>query len=224
MRRTSEIINQATKLALLTAIALLAPAKLLAFQTNDVPAAKAQQSTTQATTSRAPIASQRTAGQRQIVVSLPDKQLALLEDGKVLKSYKIAVGAEVSRSPEGEFTVINRLENPTYYAPGKVIAPGKENPLGTRWMGLSKKGFGIHGTNMPSSIGKAASHGCIRMRQRDLEELFKMVSVGDKVMFRDAQMTALLNSTTAPLQAQPADAPAIAANSNAATMTGNATP
>src|SRR4051794_19724526 len=101
MRRTSEIINRATKAALLTAIVLLVPARLLAFQTNNVSATKAQQSATQATTSRASISSQRIAGQRQIVVSLPDKQLALLEDGKVLKTYQIAVGAEVSRSPEG---------------------------------------------------------------------------------------------------------------------------
>jgi lipoprotein-anchoring transpeptidase ErfK/SrfK len=219
MRRTSEITSQATKAVLLSAIILIAPAKLLALQTNNVPAAKAQQSAPQAATSRAPIASQRIASQRQIIVSFPDRQLALLEDGKVLKTYQIAVGAEVSRSPEGEFTVINRLENPTYYAPGKVIGPGKENPLGTRWMGLSKKGFGIHGTNVPNSIGKAASHGCIRMRQRDLEELFTMVSVGDTVQLRDAQMTALL----APLQTQPVDAPALAVNTNS-NVTGNATP
>ena len=141
-----------------------------------------------------------------------------LEDGKVLKTYKVAVGADVSRSPEGDFTVVNRIENPTYYAPGKVIGPGKENPIGTRWMGLSKKGYGIHGTNVPSSIGKAASHGCIRMRKHDLEELFAMVQVGDKVELRNAQMTALL----APMQAAPADAPALALNTN--TVAVNATP
>ena len=144
----------------------------------------------QASTSRAPIASQRIAGQRQIVVSLPDKQLALLEDGKVLKTYQIAVGAEESRSPEGEFTVINRLENPTYYAPGKVIGPGKENPLGTRWMGLSKKGFGIHGTDTPSSIGFPRSHGCIRMRNSDVEELFDRLKPGDVVEVNGANSVA----------------------------------
>jgi lipoprotein-anchoring transpeptidase ErfK/SrfK len=59
-----------------------------------------------------------------------------------------------------------------------VVAPGKGNPLGTRWMGLTAKGYGIHGTNAPKSIGKAASHGCIRVRASDLEELFDLVSVG----------------------------------------------
>lgn len=122
--------------------------------------------------------------QRQIVVSIPDRKLALLEDGDVLKVYDVAVGAEKSPSPTGDFTIVNRLENPTYYRPGVVIEAGTNNPLGTRWMGLSLKGFGIHGTNQPQSIGKAASHGCIRMAQSDLEELFTLVHVGDAVSIR----------------------------------------
>jgi len=224
MRRLSDNRKAKTATAALVAAAiiLLTPAKVFALQTDlqtsvqpGVPAAKAQQSAQQAVSSRA----QGPVPQRQIVVSLPDKQLALLEDGHVLKVYSVAVGAEVSHSPEGDFTIINRLENPTYYAPGKVIGPGKDNPVGTRWMGLSKKGYGIHGTNQPSSIGKAASHGCIRMRRRDLEELFTMVRVGDKVQLRDAQMTALL----APIQAPAADAPTLAANGNVDTVV-NATP
>jgi len=62
-----------------------------------------------------------------------------------------------------------------------VTKPGKNNPLGNRWMGLSKKSYGIHGTNVPASIGKAASHGCIRMGKHDVEELFELVRVGDTV-------------------------------------------
>ena len=62
-----------------------------------------------------------------------------------------------------------------------MIPPGPGNPVGTRWIGLDKKGYGIHGTNAPHSIGKAASHGCIRMRQHDLEELFATVRGGDQV-------------------------------------------
>ena len=122
--------------------------------------------------------------QRQIIVSIPDRKLALLEDGDVLKVYDVAVGAEKSPSPTGDFTIVNRLENPTYYRPGVVIEAGANNPLGTRWMGLSMKGFGIHGTNQPQSIGKAASHGCIRMAQEDLEELFTLVHVGEGVSIR----------------------------------------
>jgi lipoprotein-anchoring transpeptidase ErfK/SrfK len=121
---------------------------------------------------------------RKIVVSIPDRKLALIEDGEIIKVYPVTVGASESPSPEGEFKIVNRLTSPTYYHPGKVIGPGADNPLGTRWMGLNQKGFGIHGTNVPSSIGKAASHGCVRMAKKDLEELFELVQVGDVVMIR----------------------------------------
>lgn len=121
---------------------------------------------------------------RQIIVSIPHRQLAVIQNGQVLKVYSVAVGADESPSPDGDFTVTHRLVNPTYYHPGKVIGPGKANPLGTRWIGLNKKSYGIHGTNVPESIGKAASHGCIRMKQADLEELFAMLNTGDKVTIR----------------------------------------
>src|SRR4029079_4138368 len=77
--------------------------------------------------------------------------------------------------------VINHIANPTWYGKGNVVAPGPNNPIGTPWMGLSQKGYGIHGTTAPWSIGKNASHGCIRLRNRDVEQLFEMVGVGDKV-------------------------------------------
>ncbi|HYL93440.1 MAG TPA: L,D-transpeptidase, partial [Alphaproteobacteria bacterium] len=72
---------------------------------------------------------------RQIVISLLDRKLALVEDGQVLKVYPVAVGATGTPSPEGDFNVINHAVNPTYRHEGKVIKPGKDNPLGTRWMG-----------------------------------------------------------------------------------------
>ncbi|MBV9087074.1 MAG: L,D-transpeptidase [Acidobacteria bacterium] len=122
-----------------------------------------------------------TATHRQIVVSIPDRKLALLEDGRALKVYPVAVGATGSPSPTGTFKVVNRISEPTYYHTGIVIPPGAENPLGSRWIGLDRKGYGIHGTNQPGTIGHAASHGCIRMARTDLEELFKMVRVGDAV-------------------------------------------
>ena len=123
---------------------------------------------------------------RKVVVSIPHRKLALIENGAVKKVYPVAVGASKSPSPAGTFEVKNRLVKPTYYHPGKVIAAGADNPLGTRWIGLSTKGYGIHGTNVESSIGKAASHGCIRMHRQDLEELFASVQVGDQVEIRAA--------------------------------------
>ena len=123
---------------------------------------------------------------RRVVVSIPHRKLALIENGQVKKVYRVAVGAANSPSPSGTFEVKNRLVAPTYYHPGKVIPAGANNPLGTRWIGLSTKGYGIHGTNVENSIGKAASHGCIRMHRKDLEELFADVQVGDQVEIRAA--------------------------------------
>jgi lipoprotein-anchoring transpeptidase ErfK/SrfK len=138
---------------------------------------------------------------RQVVVSIPDRRLAVLENGQVLRIFSVAVGAKVSNSPTGEFEIINRVVNPAYYHPGTVIAPGKDNPVGTRWIGLDKKGYGIHGTNEPWSIGKAASHGCIRLRNRDVEQLFTMLRVGDTVEIRgtrDEQTAAIFGGEFEP--------------------------
>lgn len=118
---------------------------------------------------------------RLIVVSLQDRKLALIENGKVKKVYTVAVGKPSTPSPEGTFTIQRRVANPTYHHGDKTVAPGPMNPVGTRWMGLSKAGYGIHGTNEPRSIGKAASHGCIRMAKADLEEFYALVAVGDQV-------------------------------------------
>ncbi len=134
---------------------------------------------------------------RLLLISIPDRQLAVLQDGQVKKVYDVAIGKDSTPSPAGSFHIVVRVVNPTYYHEGKVIAPGPQNPLGTRWMGLGFKGYGIHGTNAPKSIGKAASHGCIRMAKGDLEELFAMVKVGDEVQIRgerDVQTVAIFGS------------------------------
>jgi len=121
---------------------------------------------------------------RRIIISIPDRKLALVQDGELVKVYPVAVGTDETPSPDGEFTVINHAADPSYFHDGKEIGPGKDNPLGTRWMGLSAKGYGIHGTNVQSSVGKAASHGCFRMKKKDVEELYTRVQVGDAVSVR----------------------------------------
>jgi L,D-transpeptidase ErfK/SrfK len=121
------------------------------------------------------------ASSRIVLVSLADRKLAVIEDGKVIARFSVAVGAATSPSPTGKFQIVNRVSNPTYYHPGTVISSGKDNPVGTRWIGLNHKGYGIHGTNAPKSVGHAASHGCIRLRNRDVERLFTMLRVGDAV-------------------------------------------
>ncbi len=121
------------------------------------------------------------ASKRIIVVSLEDRKLALVEDGQIKKVYSVAVGKPTTPSPEGTFVIERRVANPVYHHQGKTVLPGPGNPVGTRWMGLNKHGYGIHGTNEPKSIGKAASHGCIRMAKTDLEEFYALVEVGDTV-------------------------------------------
>ena len=134
---------------------------------------------------------------RQVVISLPDRKLAVVENGAVIVVFAVAVGASVSPTPTGSFEIVSRLSDPTYYHAGVVIPAGKDNPLGPRWVGLSKQGYGIHGTNAPGSIGKAASHGCIRLRNRDIVQLFTLVRVGDTVEIhgeRDEQIAELFGA------------------------------
>jgi L,D-transpeptidase ErfK/SrfK len=121
---------------------------------------------------------------RTVLVSIADRRLAVLENGRVLAYFPVAVGAEESPSPTGEFEIVNRVANPAYYHSGVVTAAGANSTVGTRWIGINLKGYGIHGTNAPRSIGKAESHGCIRLRNRDVEKLYAMLRVGDVVDIR----------------------------------------
>ena len=161
-------------------------------------AAAAQQTVQPAVANEAPTT------KREIVVSLEDRRLALVENGEVRKIYTVAVGKPSTPSPEGTFTIQRRVANPTYHHDGKTVLPGPNNPVGTRWMGLSKPGYGIHGTNEPRSIGKAASHGCIRMAKADLEEFYTMVAVGDTVRLigrRDEETARLFGPADVPVPA-----------------------
>jgi lipoprotein-anchoring transpeptidase ErfK/SrfK len=147
----------------------------------------------------------------RVLVSIPDRKLAIIGDGIVIARFPIAVGAADSPSPTGEFQIVNRVSNPTYYRPGTVIPSGKNNPLGTRWVGLSEEGYGIHGTNAPRSIGRALSHGCIRLRNRDMERLFTMLRVGDVVEIRgerDEQVAQVFGSGADETTVTVAQAPA----------------
>jgi len=144
------------------------------------------------------------APKRQIIISIADRQLAVIDHGQVLKTYPIAVGAHGTPSPDGDFVIINHAKDPVYRHGDTEVAPGKDNPLGTRWMGLSLKGYGIHGTNVQSSVGKAVSHGCFRMRKQDVEELYTLVQVGDTVMVRRERDAMIAKVFAAPTTTQPA--------------------
>jgi lipoprotein-anchoring transpeptidase ErfK/SrfK len=141
---------------------------------------------------------------RQIIISIADRQLAVIHQGQVLKTYPIAVGARGTPSPDGDFVIINHAKDPIYRGGDMEMSPGKDNPLGSRWMGLSLKGYGIHGTNVQSSVGKAVSHGCFRMRKQDVEELYTLVQVGDTVMVRRERDAMTAKVFSAPTATQPA--------------------
>lgn len=147
---------------------------------------------------------------RRIVVSIPDRKLVLIEDGRIPLTFRIAVGAPDSPSPNGTFRVANMVTEPVYYHPGEVIPPGAENPVGPRWIGLSIKGYGIHGTNEPRLIGRRASHGCIRLNNRDVKILFAYLRVGDAVELhaqRDAETAQLFGNGPAQVLVASASAP-----------------
>ena len=159
------------------------------------------------------------AQQRALIVSIPDRKIVLLENGVVARVYPVAVGKPSTPSPAGSFSIVRRVSDPTYSHNGRMVAPGPKNPVGSRWMGLSAKGYGIHGTNEPNSIGKAASHGCIRMGKADIEDLFARVQVGDAVEIhaqRDGAVTMALGAPiTLPPVAMPAPAVLLAGNTAA---------
>ena len=104
----------------------------------------------------------------EIIVNIGAKRLTVYKNGSIFREYIVATGKEETPTPVGVFEVVN-----------KEIDPG--GPYGTRWLGLSAKGYGIHGTNNPASIGTAASNGCIRMYNEDIEALFDITAVGTPV-------------------------------------------
>lgn len=160
---------------------------------NDVKAAAVQPASVQTSPAGAQSAASpqvEAAVAHKIVVSIPERRLAIVERGRVKKLYRVAVGAQESPSPTGTFRIVNKVARPGYWHKGTVVAPGSGNPVGSRWIGLDRAHYGIHGTNEPDSIGQAASHGCVRMERRDLEELFAQVRVGDEVEIADAPIAA----------------------------------
>jgi len=121
-------------------------------------------------------------------IRLNQRRVALLKGGTVIKSYPIAVGKAGWETPTGNFKVMQMFKDPTWIhplKPGIVIKGGDpENPLGRFWIGFwtdGKNWIGFHGTPNPGSVGRAASHGCIRMYNKDIEELFALVNLGTEV-------------------------------------------
>ncbi len=121
-----------------------------------------------------------------LVVKLGEKRVYVYQGKNSIKSYPIAVGKPGYETPQGSFNIFSRQIDPTFknFKTGAIIPPGKNNPLGNRWIGVWSDGktqIGFHGTNRPQSIGRAVSHGCIRMHNKDVMALYEKVKIGTLV-------------------------------------------
>jgi len=137
----------------------------------------------------------------KVLINIPSRTLELIQNGQTGKIYSIGVGKPDFPTPIGNFKVISKIVNPGWENPYKPVGEskiktGKNNPLGTRWIGFlrnNKGEYGIHGTNMPFSIGKYSSHGCIRMKIKDAEDLFSKVDIGTTVLVRNYTNKIVIN-------------------------------
>jgi lipoprotein-anchoring transpeptidase ErfK/SrfK len=123
-----------------------------------------------------------------IVIRRGSNRLYLYNGMRSWRMFQVATGQSSYPTPLGRFHIVVKWRNPWWYPPAsnwakglKPVPPGPGNPLGTRWMGLSAPGVGIHGTPDAASIGYSASHGCVRMRIPQAEWLFNHVHIGTTV-------------------------------------------
>ncbi|MGB3612769.1 MAG: L,D-transpeptidase [Elainellaceae cyanobacterium] len=123
------------------------------------------------------------------IVDLSDRRVYLYNGKQLLVDYPIAVGRQHWETPTGKFDVIEKQENPVWRHPftRELVPPGPANPLGTHWIGFWTNGthqIGFHGTNDTEAIGQAISHGCIRMRNADVQMLYALMPLGATVTVR----------------------------------------
>lgn len=122
----------------------------------------------------------------KILIDKSQNLLTLLsEDNSIIKVYAVSTG-ENNSTPLGTFEIVNKIKDPVWYREGAIVpAESPDNILGSRWLGLSEKGYGIHGTIDPDSVGRQATQGCVRMHNSDVEELYTIVTTGTEVTIVD---------------------------------------
>ncbi|MGE1198114.1 L,D-transpeptidase [Priestia megaterium] len=134
-------------------------------------------------TASAANASENAASGDLIIINKKTNQLAYFHNGKLEKTYSVATGKTWSDTPVGFFKIVNKIKNRPYYT-GHIAGGASNNHLGSRrWLGglMQTEQPAIHGNNSEDSIGKYVSHGCVRMHNADVEELFNKVAVGTSV-------------------------------------------
>ena len=140
---------------------------------------------------------EKSEGEIRVCVNIPALTLTVYKNDRIIKQYKIAAGSPKTPTPTGQYKIVSKETDPTWYPMPKPVKkiddkgveytemtieepvpPGPDNPLGKYWMGLDRNDLGIHSTNNPSSIGYSVSHGCIRMSPAQVKEVFDIVQVG----------------------------------------------
>lgn len=128
-----------------------------------------------------------------VLVDLDARWMLYFHGEEVVESYPVGIGREGNETITGEFFIGRKQVNPTWFPRGRQEVPfgHPDNPLGTRWLGWRRDGddrdtsYGFHGTNDPASIGHAASEGCIRMRNEDVERLYEILPAGARVFVKE---------------------------------------
>jgi lipoprotein-anchoring transpeptidase ErfK/SrfK len=142
-----------------------------------------------------PKPNENAAGPRNVSVKIDTKtnMLGVFEAEKLMAAYPVTVGSQHTASPIGDWKVMRITKMPTFRYDKEMLQhgersgnfymlpPGPRNPVGVMWIGLNKKGIGIHGTNEPGSIGRAVSHGCIRLTNWDVARLATKIKRGDSI-------------------------------------------
>lgn len=134
----------------------------------------------------------------RLVVRLQERRVFVYSADRLVVSYPVSIGKPGWETPVGTWKVTAKLVNPgwTNFLTGRVMAPGRNNPMGTRWIGFfkDKRGeIGFHGTQNIRSLGKAASHGCLRMQELDVQALYEQVEIGTEVQVLDKLQIEVIN-------------------------------
>lgn len=131
-----------------------------------------------------------------IVINLAEMRLYYWSEHKhKIYIFPVGIGKENWETPTGEMTIINKIKQPTWIVPPSiynyhksigaeiqhVIPPGPNNPMGSYALGLSRKKYFIHGTNLASGVGRRSTGGCIRLYEEDIKQLYNMVNIGTPV-------------------------------------------
>ena len=123
----------------------------------------------------------------RLVLKLRERRVYVYQNDQLETTYPVAVGRANWETPTGNFQVLHMLQNPGWTNPltGEVMPPGPDNPLGERWIAFWTDGnnyIGFHGTPNRESVGRAASHGCVRMYNEDVRELYEIITPGTSVV------------------------------------------